>query len=80
MKNAVFFECEVRLLKFFCGNYEMYNSIHSTKTKDTIETECWYRKGKGLVKRYLVNVTKNQVELLETFKESENDFLSKLVG
>lgn len=72
-----FFEKQVSLLKRFCGNYEMYNSVHSTKTDDSIQTECWYES--GITKVWLVNVAKSKVELIRSYKESESSFFSKLL-
>lgn len=73
-----YYEKEVKLLQKFCKGYEMYDSEYVTESATTIVTNCWFPD--ETVKRVLVDMKNEKVFVLEETKESESEFLMRLVG
>ena len=72
-----FFEKQVAILKNNCHSGFMYCSEHSTKSNDGIVTLVWDR---GMVYRCYVDIKNNKLFRLERWEETEEKFLSRLVG
>ncbi len=77
MNGYEFFAKEVKLLHEKCGNFEMYNSLMKTKSETAIDVECW---SNGTTRVYHVDVENGTVDMLRRYDESEQSFISKLVG
>lgn len=78
MRIENFFEREVELLKKHCKGYEMYDSEMATVSDTTVISNVWFPTTE--VQRVLVDVKNEKVYILDTFKESEYEFLKRLVG
>lgn len=77
MNKTEFFEKEIEILRKLCGScFEMYDTEMSTVSETTVIADCWFNH--GTTKRILVDIKNEKIFVLESFKESRNDFLDRL--